>query len=138
MKDNSLIDGEYLFTIDSLPPQVHDTTLVNEAPEHKSFNFIKLYNGQFALQPNNRIIWKDPSLVRSPQYVPDFDVRPEYVRCENSYPFSANEKWNYDDEELRDRIHVTDEEIAALCEEIHSDKDAWGNYASYDNSDNEW
>ena len=123
MKDNSLIDGEYLFTIDSLPPQVHDTTLVNEAPEHKSFNFIKLYNGQFALQPNNRIIWKDPSLIKDPPHVPDFDVRPEYVRCENSSTFSAKEKWNYDDG-LK-MVQVTNEEVSALCKEFGFEPDEY-------------
>lgn len=33
--------------------------------EHKSGHLLKLDDGNFALQPNNRLLWEEPSFVRS-------------------------------------------------------------------------
>ena len=54
-----------MFTIDfahSDPAELN--TNRSEFPdEHKSSNLIKLDNGQICIQPNNRILWKDSSIV---------------------------------------------------------------------------
>ena len=54
--------GEYLFTIDNAHRErnVIDTNFAEHDPEHNQFNIIKLDNGQFAAQPNNRIIFQIP------------------------------------------------------------------------------
>ena len=73
-KDKKMHKGEYMFTLDTCHSQ-HSTLNVNFSehdPEHKSFNFIKLDNGQFAAQPNNRVIFTDQSLVHPERKMPDF------------------------------------------------------------------
>ena len=64
-KDKRMHDGEYIFTIDNAHPDTNilDMNFSEHDPEHKSFNIIQLDNGQFAAQPNNRIIWRDSSLT---------------------------------------------------------------------------
>ena len=64
-KDRNMHPGEYLFTIDNAHPDKSriDINFSEHDPEHKSFNIIQLDNGQFAAQPNNRVIWRDSSLT---------------------------------------------------------------------------
>ena len=98
MKDDSVIDGNYLFTIDSIMDDVSlDCSQVYITEEHKSMNLIALHNGQYAIQPNNRIIWKSPSLIPKKVATPDLEVRPFY-QCREHLPdkqFHAGDKWNY-------------------------------------------
>jgi hypothetical protein len=89
-KDRKMHPGEYVFTIDTCHP---DRTILNQNfsehdPEHKSFNIIKLDNGQFAAQPNNRIIWHDSSLVLANKKTPDFKA------CSKNYKVETSPKWN--------------------------------------------
>ena len=49
---------------------------------------IKLDNGQFAAQPNNRILWQDSSLILSDSLKPDFKV------CTQNYRVETEPKWN--------------------------------------------
>jgi hypothetical protein len=89
-KDKQLYAGEYMFTIDSCH---RDRSTLNQNfsehdPEHKSFNVIKLNNGQFAAQPNNRIIWSDQSLIPSKKNIPDFKV------CTQNYCVEKTPKWS--------------------------------------------
>jgi len=63
--DDKRLSGEYLFTVDSCAGNTNDilnTGLSEDHPEHKSFNFIKLDNGQFTMQPNNRCRFIDASM----------------------------------------------------------------------------
>jgi len=92
MKDKSRAPGYYLFTIDSCSsdPNEVDVSWSETPNEHKSFNIIKLDNGQFAAQPNNRILWKHQSQT------PSTDLKTPYFRfstktwiCENSDRWSA-------------------------------------------------
>ena len=64
-KDKRMHDGEYIFTIDNAHPDTNvlDMNFSEHDPEHKSFNIIQLDNGQFAAQPNNRILWHIPSFT---------------------------------------------------------------------------
>ena len=55
---------------------------------YPKFNFIKLDNGQFAAQPNNRTIFTDQSLVLGERKRPDFKV------CTQNYTVENNPKWS--------------------------------------------
>jgi hypothetical protein len=82
--------GIYMFTIDNCHADFSslDVGFSEYDPEHKSFNVIKLDNGQFAAQPNNRIIWKDSSLINESPRRPDFEV------CTQNYSIEGNSNWN--------------------------------------------
>ena len=92
-------DGNYLFTIDNChnDDNVLDTNFSEYDPEHKSFNIIELDNGQFAAQPNNRVIWKDMSLIPENRKTPDFKVCTQNYRVETTDKWSVGhtEEWQY-------------------------------------------
>jgi hypothetical protein len=92
MKDKSKAPGHYLFTIDSCSsdPNELDVSWSETPNEHKSFNIIKLDNGQFAAQPNNRILWKHQSQTPSTDLkTPYFKFSTKTWICENSDRWSA-------------------------------------------------
>jgi len=95
MKDRKTYNGKYLFTIDSChsEPNEVNVTLSESPNEHKSFNIIKLDNGQFAAQPNNRVLFYDQSLTKSKVVKPDFKVSTKEFTCEDS------SKWSVGDED---------------------------------------
>jgi len=89
-KDRNMHPGEYMFTIDTCHSE-SSTLNINfseEDPEHKTFNIIKLDNGQFAAQPNNRVIWRDSSLIAENLKRPDFKV------CTQNYKVETTPKWS--------------------------------------------
>lgn len=89
-KDRQIHAGEYMFTIDTCHSESStlNTNFSEEDPEHKTFNIIKLDNGQFAAQPNNRVIWRDGSLIASELKRPDFKV------CTQNYQVETEPKWS--------------------------------------------
>ena len=89
-KDRNMHPGEYCFTIDNAHRDKNylDTNFSEHDPEHKSFNVIKLDNGQFAAQPNNRVIWRDSSLTPENLLTPDFKV------CTQNYKVETEPKWS--------------------------------------------
>ena len=89
-KDKKMHPGEYKFTIDNAhrDTSIIDTNFSEHDPEHKSFNVIKLDNGQFAAQPNNRIVWRDSSLTPENLLQPDFKV------CTQNYCVETEPKWS--------------------------------------------
>lgn len=89
-KDKNMHPGDYLFSIDNAHPDksVLDINFSEYDPEHKSFNIIKLDNGQFAAQPNNRVIFKDSSLTLDKLKMPDFKV------CTQNYSVETEPKWS--------------------------------------------
>ena len=89
-KDKRMHDGEYIFTIDNAHPDTNvlDMNFSEHDPEHKTFNIIQLDNGQFAAQPNNRIIWRDSSLTPEDLKTPDFKV------CTQNYAVEVEPKWS--------------------------------------------
>jgi hypothetical protein len=92
MKDRSKAPGYYLFTVDSCSSEPNEIDVSwSETPnEHKSFNIIKLDNGQFAAQPNNRILWKHQSQTPSTDLkIPYFKFSTKTWICENSDRWSA-------------------------------------------------
>lgn len=89
-KDRQMHPGEYMFTIDTCHSE-SSTLNINfseEDPEHKTFNVIKLDNGQFAAQPNNRVIWRDSSLI------PEKLSRPDFKVCTQNYAVETEPKWS--------------------------------------------
>ncbi len=82
LKDKSLEWGTYMMTFDwennsySLTPQ-----------DYKNAHLIKLDNGCFALQPNNRILWRDSNFITKPldvNNIPRYKVDKEEFVCERS------------------------------------------------------
>lgn len=66
--------GSYLFTVDWCGTSAAD----NPGDwGHKCAHIIKLDNGNFAAQPNNRILWLDPAFVCDP-----FKEKPDYITNE--------------------------------------------------------
>ena len=96
--------GNYMFTIDNVvsDPNVIDVTYTQIPSEHKSFNFIKLDNGQFAAQPNNRMIWFEPSHTPSKLKKPDFKVSTHVWSVEDKPKWRVGDSDDYFYEILED------------------------------------
>jgi len=83
-KDKQTYGGEYMFTLDTCnpDPRIPDFTFSETVDEHKSYNVLKLANGQFALQPNNRCRFYDPAFNPQDMKFPDFKVATRKYRVE--------------------------------------------------------
>lgn len=83
-KDKQTYGGEYMFTLDTCnpDPRIPDFTFSETVDEHKSYNVLKLDNGQFALQPNNRCRFYDPAFNPKDMRFPDFRVATRKYRVE--------------------------------------------------------
>lgn len=81
LKDRTWHEGTYEFTVDW-----HGTRIAEDPGEggHKCAHIIRLNNGCFAAQPNNRMRWFEPSFITKP-----FPAHPDYLTnttlwsCEN-------------------------------------------------------
>ena len=83
--DKKFYHGQYLFTIDWAHP---DTNILDvehsEIPqEHKCAHILALDNGNFAAQPNNRILWHVNSYTTDDSW-PDYKVQTTYWDAEDS------------------------------------------------------
>lgn len=101
LKDKTREPGYYLFTVDtcSSEPNEINVSWAETPNEHKSFNIIRLDNGQFAAQPNNRIIWKHQSQTpTSDLKIPYFRFSTKQWICENQdrWTASGTTKFNYE------------------------------------------
>jgi hypothetical protein len=76
LKNGDWMYGVYLFTVDSAHPDFNtlDTGFSEDVADHKSYNFIMCDNGQFAAQPNNRLLILEPSSNPKELKMPDFRV----------------------------------------------------------------
>lgn len=102
-KDKQWYFGKYLFTADFCADGMEvDTGFTEQAEEHKSFNFIKLDNGQFAIQPNNRCLWYDQSLVSGNIKFPDFQAARNIWTVDGTQKWSTGDDWFYSVEERKD------------------------------------
>ena len=92
-KDKKFHNGNYMFTVDHASPDVNmiDTSFSESPEDHKSFNFIELSNGQYAAQPNNRVIFFDAASNPKEMLFPDFKV------CTKKYVVETNPKWRLGD-----------------------------------------
>jgi hypothetical protein len=101
-KDKQWHFGKYMFTVDFCAEEMSlDTTFVETAEEHKSFNFIMLDNGQFATQPNNRCLWYDQSLVPAEVKFPDFQAAKNIWTVDGSRKWATSGDWFYNVEEKK-------------------------------------
>jgi hypothetical protein len=83
-KDKKMYPGEYLFTIDWAHPDsnVLDTEHSEISHEHKCAHILALDNGNYAAQPNNRILWSIPSFTTD-NTIPDYKVQTTTWNVEN-------------------------------------------------------
>jgi hypothetical protein len=83
-KDKKFIHGQYLFTIDWAHPEpnILDTEHSEIPDQHKCAHILALDNGNYAAQPNNRILWSIPSFTTSTHW-PDYKVQTTEWNVEN-------------------------------------------------------
>jgi len=99
-KYKTWVFGQYLFTVDFCADgQDLDTGFTEQAEEHKSFNFIRLDNGQFACQPNNRCLWYDQSLIPNETKFPDFQAARHIWTVDGTRKWTTGTDWFYNIEE---------------------------------------
>jgi hypothetical protein len=84
-KDKTFYPGQYLFTIDWAHPETNilDTEHSEIPQEHKCAHIMALANGNYAAQPNNRIIWHINSFTTDNSW-PDYKVQNTVWDCEGS------------------------------------------------------
>lgn len=99
-KDKRLHPGEFLFTLDCAnpDPRIPDFTFSETVDEHKSYNVLRLKNGQFALQPNNRCRFFDPAFNPQDMRFPDFRVATRKYRVEQhaKWRLGDTDNFNYE------------------------------------------
>lgn len=84
-KDKTTDWGNYIMTFDW-----YDNPYSNEPSQYKAAHLIKLDNGNYALQPNNRLEWKDMSFVTQPfPSKPDWKVDNKTWQCE-----AVSDRWS--------------------------------------------
>jgi hypothetical protein len=84
-RDKKLYNGKYLFTIDWAHPDsnILDVEHSEIPQEHKCAHILELDNGNFAAQPNNRILWHISSFTTGGN-IPDYTVQTTEWNVENS------------------------------------------------------
>lgn len=85
LKDGKWYDGEYAFTIDWYGSEYAENP---GEIGHKCAHIIRLENGNFAAQPNNRILWADPSFIVNP-----FAAKPDYLVNTHVWKCEGTGKW---------------------------------------------
>ena len=116
-KDKKFYHGEYMFTIDWAHPETNilDTEHSEIPQEHKCAHILQLDNGNFAAQPNNRILW-DVSSYTTDNSWPDYKVQTTYWNTENKdwitedsddffYDVETKEKKSYNHCTINDDNH---------------------------------
>lgn len=83
LKDGSLHKGRYITTFDFKP----EGGLEETPDQHKDFNLIALDNGNFTIQPNNRILWSD-------EHFADTTEVPNYKTIETLFTLDDTDESN--------------------------------------------
>ena len=103
-KDKKWHYGNYLFTIDFAHPDsnILDTEHSEIPHEHKCAHIIALKDGNYAAQPNNRIIWDLPSFTVKDN-IPDWKVQTNEWSVEDSgqWVTEDTDKFFYEIEEKK-------------------------------------
>lgn len=94
-KDRKMRYGTYWWTFDFCSDDPNYDLSQSEFPdEHKCLNMIEMDDGNFMLQPNNRIRWFESSFVTKPfPKKPDYKVTTSYINVEQS------DKWITSDDD---------------------------------------
>lgn len=97
--------GHYMFTIDWANEDRNIAPIsFSEAPgQHKCGHFIKLDNGNYAIQPNNRLKFHEPSFCTKPDVIIDRKIHTHIWSVENNWKwvFEDNENYDYNIEERK-------------------------------------
>ena len=114
-----------MFSIDSCNSTNKEINIgYSETPsQHKSFNIIKLDNGHFAAQPNNRVLFYDKSLTPSKPKMPDYKVSTRKLSVENISRWTAG-----DSDKLHYELIETDKEHETKMIELGEMMVRWPNY----------
>ena len=103
-KDKKWHPGSYLFTVDWAHPDsnIVDTDHSEVPQEHKCAHIMALDDGNYAAQPNNRILWHIPSFTVRDE-VPDWNVNHQVWSVEDSREWRTadTDKFFYDIEEKK-------------------------------------
>ena len=105
-KDKKWYYGNYLFTIDWAHPEgnIVDTDHSEIPHEHKCAHILALENGNYAAQPNNRLIWNIPSFTVKDEVQTDWKVQTSDWTVENSRRWTTedSDRFFYEIEENKD------------------------------------
>ena len=96
LKDKQNHDGEYCFTLD----WYGSSTAENPGEGgFKTAHILKLDNGSFAAQPNNRICWYEPAFIVNPytesETKPDYKVNSHIWKCESASKWYTEDSDKY-------------------------------------------
>ena len=104
-KDKKFYHGQYLFTVDWAHPETNILNVEHsEIPqEHKCAHILELTNGNFAAQPNNRILWHVNSYTTDNSW-PEYKVQNTVWDCEDSdWVTEDSDKMFYEIEKKEDK-----------------------------------
>jgi hypothetical protein len=105
-KDKKWHPGAYLFTVDWGHPEsnIVDTDHSEISHEHKCAHILALENGNYAAQPNNRLIWSIPSFTVKDEVPFDWKVQTSEWNVEDSRKWKTEDtdRFFYDIEETKD------------------------------------
>ena len=104
-KDKKWHTGSYLFTVDWAHPEsnILDTDHSEVPQEHKCAHIMALDDGNYAAQPNNRILWHIPSFTVRDE-IPDWEVQNTVWSVEDSRDWKTEDtdKFFYNIEDTKD------------------------------------
>ena len=104
-KDKKWYTGAYLFTVDWGHPEsnIVDTDHSEIPQEHKCAHIIALENGNYAAQPNNRIIWSIPSFTVRNEIPRDWKTQTTEwnVEDDSKWKTEDSDRFFYDIEEVK-------------------------------------
>ena len=103
-KEKKWHPGSYLFTVDWAHPEsnILDTDHSEVPQEHKCAHIMALDDGNYAAQPNNRILWHIPSFTVRDE-IPDWEVQNTIWSVEDSREWKTEDtdKFFYNIEETK-------------------------------------
>ena len=105
-KDKKWHRGQYLFTVDWAHPEsnIVDTDHSEIPHEHKCAHILALDDGNYAAQPNNKLIWSIPSFTVKEEVPFDWKVQTSEWNVENSGKWKTedSDKFFYEIKETKD------------------------------------
>jgi len=105
-KDKKWHHGHYLFTVDWAHPEsnIVDTEHSEIPHEHKCAHIMALDDGNYAAQPNNRLIWSIPSFTVRDEIPFDWKVQTTEWNVEDSRKWKTedSDRFFYNIEETKD------------------------------------
>lgn len=96
-RDNVPHRGEYVFTLDWAQGDYNELRFgYSETPNnHKCGHIIKLDSGHFAIQPNNRLRFFDPSFTTKSELVVQRKINTHTYRVENDPKYTSEDSNNF-------------------------------------------